>query len=137
MVKKGQQLREYPLQAVVVINNILYFTYIDFVTPAHCVYLQLQGKSSTQAWSKVRSIFWSALLWNWAVWGCAQYINMSYVPLKVCVPAETKDPKTTCVRCSSQSYLLHVAHILLLYFVCISTFFKYSHFSSSLISTTR
>ena len=30
-----------------------------------------------------------ALLWNWAVWGPAQYINMSYVPLKVCLVLST------------------------------------------------
>lgn len=104
---------------------ILHFTCTDFAISIHCGYsFYLQGKSPTQAWTKVRSMFWSALLWNWAVWGCAQYVNMNYVPLKVCVHAEAKDPqKTLCACCSSKSYL---THFLLSSVVSISTFFSRS-----------
>ena len=37
----------------------------------------------SEAWKRVVGIFWSALLWNWALWGPTQYVNLSYVPLKV------------------------------------------------------
>ena len=44
---------------------------------------RLEGKSHSEAWGFVKSFFLSALLKNWIVWGIAQYVNMSYVPIKV------------------------------------------------------
>lgn len=52
-----------------------------YVVPLCCT----QGKSRTEAWQSVKSVYWSALVKNWIIWGIAQYINMSYVPFKVCV----------------------------------------------------
>lgn len=44
---------------------------------------RMEGKSHSEAWSFIKSFFLSALLKNWIVWGIAQYINMSFVPIKV------------------------------------------------------
>ena len=43
----------------------------------------MEGKSHSESWSFIKSFFLSALLKNWIVWGVAQYVNMSYVPIKV------------------------------------------------------
>ena len=43
----------------------------------------LQGKSHQEAWRKVQTVFWPALVRNVIIWGLAQYVNMSYVPVKV------------------------------------------------------
>ena len=45
----------------------------------------MQGKNHTEAWAAVKAVFWSVLVKNWIIWGIAQYINLSYVPIKVCV----------------------------------------------------
>ncbi len=42
-----------------------------------------QGKSPSEAWQSVKAVYWSVLLRNWVIWGVTQYINMSYVPMKV------------------------------------------------------
>ena len=34
----------------------------------------LQDKSRTEAWQSVKSVYWSALVKNWIIWGIAQYI---------------------------------------------------------------
>lgn len=44
---------------------------------------RMEGKSHSESWSFIKSFFLSALLKNWIVWGVAQYVNMSYVPIKV------------------------------------------------------
>jgi hypothetical protein len=64
----------------VVLDRLIFtppYLFIFFYTVA-----RLEGHSSSETWKRVRNIFLSSLLWNWAVWGPAQYINMSYVPLK-------------------------------------------------------
>ena len=45
----------------------------------------MQGKTHTEAWAAVKAVFWSVLVKNWIIWGIAQYINLSYVPTKVCM----------------------------------------------------
>lgn len=74
-----------PMLPVYYLNINLDLTSVYMKSHAYtCIHtLNLQGRSSSAAWKKVRDVFWSALLWNWIMWGPAQYINMSYVPLQV------------------------------------------------------